>query len=79
MMQVENLKHTLLDKLISVDDISLLNKINDLINTVDLNKSVFAISEKQHVMLSQSEDDIISGKLITNDKLNLAEDKWLKA
>ncbi len=78
-MQVENIKYTLLDKLISVSDVGLLTKINDLINSVDLNKSVFVVSEKQHAMLAQSADDIATGSLITNEALNLAEDKWLKA
>lgn len=40
-MQVNNLKYSLLDKLISIKDVSLLEKINDLIGTVDVNKSVF--------------------------------------
>ena len=77
-MQVQNLKYTLLDKLISVSDVDLLNKINDLISSVDINKSVFVVSEKQNIMLAQSADDIANGRLISNETLNLVEDKWLK-
>ncbi len=77
-MQVQNLKFTLINKLISVNDVDLLNKINDLISSVDINKSVFIVSEKQNTMLAQSEDDIAQGRLISNETLNLVEDKWLK-
>jgi hypothetical protein len=36
-MQVESLKYTLLDKLISINDQAVLAKINEFIGSVDLN------------------------------------------
>jgi len=76
-MQTENLKYSLLDKLISVQDTSLLKKVNDLIGNVDINKTIFKTTYEQQRMLVKSEDDIRDGNLITDDELNKEEDKWL--
>jgi hypothetical protein len=76
-MQVNNLKYSLLDKLISIRDIGLLEKIDNLIGNVDVNKSVFRTTERQRQMLMESEEDIRKGNLISNDDLNAEEDQWL--
>lgn len=76
-MEVDNLKYDLLDKLISIEDRNLLEKINNLIGDVDINKTVFKITSDQKKMLSQSEKDIFNSDLITDEELNEDEDKWL--
>ena len=76
-MQVSDLKYNLLDKLISIQDISLLEKVNDLIGDVDVNTPVFKISQDQKNMLMKSEEDILNGNFITDQELNEEEDKWL--
>ena len=76
-MQVNNLKYSLLDKLISIRDIKMLEKINDLIGSVDVNKPVFKITEGQKQMLISSEEDIRNGNLIDDADLNAEEDQWL--
>ncbi|HEY9340330.1 MAG TPA: hypothetical protein VJ279_02820 [Hanamia sp.] len=76
-MQVSDLKYNLLDKLISIQDIGLLEKVNDLIGDVDVNTPVFKISQDQKNMLMKSEEDILNGNFITDQELNEEEDKWL--
>jgi hypothetical protein len=76
-MQANNLKYTLLDKLISIQDIKLLEKVNAIIGNVDINTSVFKITENQKSMLLKSEEDIEKGNFISDDELNEEEDKWL--
>jgi hypothetical protein len=76
-MQVNNLKYRLLDKLISIQDINLLEKVNELIGNVDVNKSVFKITDDQKKMLVKSEEDILNGDFITDEELNEEEEKWL--
>lgn len=83
-MQINNLKYRLLDKLISIQDINLqdinlLEKVNDLIGNVDINKSVFKITPDQKKMLIESEEDILNEDFITDAELNEEEDKWLKS
>ena len=76
-MQVNDLKYNLLDKLISVRDINILQKINDLIGNVDVNSPVFKVTDAQKQMLMKSEEDIRNGNIISDDKLNAEEDQWL--
>lgn len=77
-MQVDSLKYTLLDKLISINDKVVLSKINDLIGTIDLNETSFRVSDQQRQMLKQSNDDIQNGNLISNEAVDEEEDSWLK-
>jgi hypothetical protein len=76
-MQVNDLKYNLLDKLISVRDINILQKINDLIGGVDINSPVFKVTDAQKQMLMESEEDIRKGNVISDDQLNADEDLWL--
>ena len=75
-MQVNELRYSLLDKLMSVRDINVLQKINGLIGNVDLNNSVFKVTDSQKQMLMKSEEDILNGNVISDDELN-AEEKIL--
>lgn len=76
-MQDVNLKYNLLDKLISIQDSSLLEKVNELIGNVDINKPVFKTTVNQKRMLAKSEEDIFNGNLLSDEELNEDEDKWL--
>jgi hypothetical protein len=76
-MQVNDLKYNLIDKLISVRDLNILQKISDLIGNVDINKPAFNVSDAQRQMLMKSEEDIRKGNVISDDDLNAEEDQWL--
>ena len=76
-MQVNELRYSLLDKLMSVRDINVLQKINELIGNVDLNNPVFKVTDGQKQMLMKSEEDILNGDTISDDELNADEDQWL--
>jgi hypothetical protein len=76
-MQVNELRYSLLDKLMSVRDINVLQKINELIGNVDLNSPVFKVTDGQKQMLMKSEEDILNGNIISDDELNAEEDQWL--
>jgi hypothetical protein len=76
-MQADNLKYTLLDKVISIRDLSLLQKVSDLLGNVDIDKPIFQVTDGQKQMLMSSEEDIRKGNLTTDDELNAEEDLWL--
>ncbi len=78
-MQTENLKYNLIDKLISVTDIAILQKISDLIGNIETETTPIILSEKQNEMLRQSEEDILNGRTISDVQLNAEEDEWLNA
>jgi hypothetical protein len=66
-MQVNELRYSLLDKLMSVRDLNVLQKINELIGNVDLNNPVFKVTDGQKQMLMKSEEDILNGDVISDD------------
>ena len=76
-MQTNDLKYSLLDKLISVRDLSLLQQVNEIIGNVDVNSSVIKVTDAQRQMLKASEEDIMEGRIITNEDVDAEEDKWL--
>ncbi|MDQ2721243.1 MAG: hypothetical protein M3Z26_15960 [Bacteroidota bacterium] len=76
-MQDNHLKYDLLDKLISIEDINLLEKVNNLIGDVDINKSTFKTTPLQKKMLEKSQEDMVHRNFITDEELNEDEEKWL--
>ena len=76
-IQADELKYNLVDKLVSVQDIHLLQQLSDLIGNVDTNSPVFKTTAPQREMLLQSEEDIRKGHLISDGDLNAQEDEWL--
>ena len=75
-MEVNNLRYNLLDKLISIPDTRVLQKIDDLIGRI-VEKSEIKLTDAQQQMLMNSEDDIRNGKTIADEVLNEEENKWL--
>lgn len=76
-MQIDTLKHSLPDWLISINDENLLERINRLIENAGLEKTVLKVSARQSKMLTDSEDEIQNGKLVSDEKLNEEEQRWL--
>ncbi|MGI8635652.1 MAG: hypothetical protein ACR2KZ_09640 [Segetibacter sp.] len=76
-MEAGQLKHILLDKLVSIEGKNLLEEVNKLIGDVNLEEKTFKVSPKQLEMLRSSESDIKNGKLISDEDLNEEEEKWL--
>jgi hypothetical protein len=76
-MEANNLRYSLLDKLISLRDNSVWQKINDLIGSIDIEKTEMKTTDAQKQMLKNSEDDIRNGNTLSDDELNEEENKWL--
>ncbi len=76
-MQADNLRYTLLDKLISIREIALSQKVSDLLSNVDINNTTFKVTDGQKQILMRSEEDIRNGNLTSDDELNTEEDLWL--
>ena len=55
----------------------MLQKIDDLIGSIDLEKTKIKLTDAQRQMLISSEEDIRKGKTVTDEDLNEEENKWL--
>ena len=76
-MEAKNLRYGLLDKLISLRDNNVWQKINELIGGIDIEKTELKTTEAQKQMLMNSEDDLRNGNTTSDDDLNEEENKWL--
>jgi len=76
-LEVNNLRYRLLDKLISIRDNTIWQKINDLIGNIDIEKTEIKITDAQKQMLMNSEEDISKGNIISDEDVNAEENKWL--
>lgn len=76
-MEANNLRYNLLDKLISIRDSHVLQKIDDLIGGIDLEKTEIKVTEAQQQMLMNIEEDIRNGNTTSNEDLSEEENKWL--
>jgi hypothetical protein len=54
-----------------------LQKVNDLLGNVNIDQTIFKLTDAQKEMLINSEVDILKGNFTTNDELNAEEDLWL--
>jgi len=69
-MEVDNLKYDLLDKLISIEDHHLLEKVNDLIGDVDINKVPFKTTKDQKNMFLKVIGKNPSARILEKIKLS---------
>ncbi len=77
MMEKGNFKLDLLDRLASVEDDLVLQKINNLLDGVDIGASRLKLTNSQIDMLQKSEEDIKQNRLIANEEVNNEDDVWL--
>ena len=76
-MEKGNFRLDLLDRLASVEDDVVLQKINDLLDGVDSGASRLKLTNSQRDMLQKSEEDIKQNRLIANEEVNNEDDVWL--
>lgn len=90
MENLNELKLRIIQRLIKIDDIEILRKINEFIsqydsyneNTVHETQSIYhskvKFSESQKQMLRDAENDIEEGRFHTDDEVRKMTEEWLK-
>ncbi len=75
-MSTLELKLAIYDKLKSVEDDSLLEKIMSLLKTVDEDK-IYHLNEFELNMVKEGEEDIKAGRVISQEQLDKEDLEWL--
>jgi hypothetical protein len=75
-MNTLELKLGIFDKLKSVEDANLLEKIVNLLKTVDRNE-IYYLSEYELDMVKEGEEDIKAGRVISQEQLDKEDLEWL--
>ena len=76
MNALENIKNSLIDKILATRNEQLLEAIKSIFDSTQA-EEIIALSTEQIEMLSMSEDDIENGKLVSESELIKSDSKWL--
>jgi hypothetical protein len=78
MATVDNLRNSLIDKILTISNKDYLKALYDLVENSTIDKEVVKLTQEQILMLQMSEDDITKGKLISQADLDKSDLEWLK-
>ena len=74
----EQIRNNIIEKLYSIDNKELLDAMDKLLAASVKQDKPYKISSEQKEVLDSSDQDIIYGRLISDEDLNAEVDEWLK-
>ncbi len=77
MATVEKIRSGLIDKILAIENREFLEALDKLIASSLPNSDIVKLSDEQKAMLEMSEQDIASGKLISQEAMNKRNLEWL--
>lgn len=77
MTTVENIRSGLIDKILTIKNKDFLQALDQLIVSSASDLGMVETTPEQKLMLDMSEDDIKSGRLISQDAMNKRNLEWL--
>ncbi len=77
MKTVDNIRNRLIDKILAIQNTEFLKALDNLVSTSAQAETV-QVSKEQRKMLEMSESDISTGRLISQDKLDIEDIEWLR-
>jgi hypothetical protein len=78
MSTTDILRNDIIDKLMTINNKDYLSALYQLVSTSSVDSDIVQLTEEQVLMLQLSDDDIKSGKLISQDQLDKDDLEWLK-
>ena len=76
MTATDNVRNSIIDKLLTITDKDYLATLYQLIHKSKMNENKIQLSEEQILMLDMSEDDILHGRLTSQEELDKADIEW---
>jgi hypothetical protein len=78
MATADTLRNELIDKLLTISNKEYLQALNKLIENGNATKGAVKLTDEQILMLQLSDNDIESGKLISQEQLDKSDLEWLR-
>ena len=78
MTATDNVRNSIIDQLLTITDKDYLAALYQLIHKSKMNEDKIQLSEEQLLMLNMSEDDILNGRLTSQDEVDKTDLEWLK-
>ncbi len=79
MTSVEKLRNGLIDKILSIRNKDFLEALDKLITTSAAESEIVELTNEQKALLEMSEEDIKSGRLISQEAMDKRNMEWLDA
>ena len=78
MTTADNLRNNIIDKLLTITNKDYLAALNKLIEIGAASSNVVKLTKEQILLLQLSEEDIINGRLKSQDEVDKSDREWLK-
>jgi hypothetical protein len=78
MSTTDILRNDIIDKLLTINNKDYLSALYQLVSSSSVDSDVVQLTEEQVLMLQLSDNDIKSGKLISQKQLDKDDLQWLK-
>lgn len=78
MNQTDNIRNSIIDKLITISNRDYLKAIYKIVDNSSLIAEKVQLSAEQKIMLQLSEDDLLNNRVVSEKDLNKNDLKWLK-
>ena len=75
MTNIDQIRNSVIDKLLAINNSELLSAFNKILEANP--EKPISLDESQIEMLKMSEEDIISGRLISQSEIDKEDAKWL--
>jgi hypothetical protein len=79
MVTVDKIRTGLIDKILSIRNKDFLEALDKLISSSKSESEIVELTDAQKTMLEMSENDIKTGKLISQEAMNKRNLEWLNA
>ena len=76
-MTTKELQNSIIQKVLRTDDDQLLDYLNTLLGEGDENK-IYQLSDLEKILISESQADYKSDKIISNEDIISRNEEWLK-
>ncbi|MEP2771979.1 MAG: hypothetical protein ABJH05_07505 [Fulvivirga sp.] len=78
MASTSEIRNRLIDRLMAISNSDYLKALEKMIESSNIQEKSIALTEEQKLMLTMSDEDIKTGRVIDEASLNKQELEWLK-
>ena len=79
MTAADNIRNSIIDKLLAISNKEHLSTLYKLISTINADQDVIQLSETQLLMLNMSEDDLKNNRIVPQAEVDKMDLEWLKS
>ena len=78
MASADSIRNSIIDRLLTISNKEYLAALFKLVESSSIGNEKLTLSKEQRIMLQISEQDIIEGRLISQEQLDKEDIEWLK-